>query len=256
MYAKILGLSALLLWAPCGARAQQTQHVQRVHEEDSDTGAPATAAAPSPAATASSASAGDEEVIDAARARAELARYAHEPKVEAVVRAALDAMPAPRAAKLASRARDAGWVPTLGLRARRGQGVDWSQTLGDQSIDVKSDDDLTLEASLSFELDRVVFRSEEVALARQTQLEDEQRRARVREVIALYFERRRLQLERDRHGDPELARSVRIAEIEAVLDVFTKQAFRRMMAGAAWTTDVSTPAMPSRSRPRSKPTAR
>jgi hypothetical protein len=235
---------ALLAWcAPCGARAQEGQaaleeppRATKPHEQDADQA--------------------DEAVVDAAQAQAELARYAHEPKVETVVDAAIAALPAPRAAALASRARDAGWVPKLGLRARRGQGVDWSQTLGDQSIDVKSDDDLTLEASLSFELDRVVFRSEEVALARQTQLEGEQRRARVREVIALYFERRRLQLERDRHGDPELARSVRIAEIEAVLDVFTKQAFRRMMAAAAWTTDVSTPATPSRSRPKSKPTER
>ena len=187
---------------------------------------------------------------------AALARYAHEPRVEQVVKAALAVLPKPRAAALASRARDAGWVPTLGLRARRGQDVDLSQTLGDQSLDVSTGDNLSLEGSLTFELDRVVFRSEEVALGRQAQAEDEQRKARLREVIALYFERRKLQLERDAQGDPSFARSVRIAEIEALLDVFTNGAFHRMMAGAAWTTAVSTPATPSRSQPKSKSMAK
>jgi len=241
-YAKLAGTIGLLLCSPCATgRAQEA--------------APTTGSAPTvePAPATPTERDPAPRAAEAAETRAALARYAREPKVEDVVRAALAALPAPRATALASRARDAGWVPTLGLRARRGQGVDWSQTLGDQSIDVKSGDDLTLEASLSFDLDRVVFRSEEVALGRQALLEEEQRRARVREVIALYFERRRLQLERDRHGDPELARSVRIAEIEAVLDVFTKHAFQRMMARAAWTTDVSTPATRSPSPPRSKP---
>jgi hypothetical protein len=162
-----------------------------------------------------------------------LARYAREPSVERVVEAALAALPKPRAAGLASRARDAGWVPSVGLRARRGQGVDWSQTLGEQTIDIGSDDDLTLEASLTFDLDRVIFRSEEVALARQAQAEQDARKVRVREVIALYFERRKLQLERDRAPAPDVARSVRIAEIEALLDVFTAGTFSRMMPPAA-----------------------
>ena len=78
----------------------------------------------------------------------------------------------------------------------------------------------------------------------------------MREVIALYFERRRLQLERDLHGDPELARSVRIAEIEAVLDVFTKGAFGRMIRDAAWKTAASTLVTQSQSQPRSKPMER
>lgn len=251
-YVKLAGLIALLLCSPCATgRAQEGAGGGGVEPPTAASSATATATATKREAQAEP----DRGKGDADPAAA-LARYAHEPKVEDVVRAALAALPSPRAAALASRARDAGWVPTLGMRARRGQGVDWSQTLGDQSIDVKSDDDLTLEASLSFELDRVVFRSEEVALGRQTQLEEEQRRARVREVIALYFERRRLQLERDRHGDPELLRSVRIAEIEAVLDVFTKNAFRRMMADAAWKIDVSTPATQSQSPPRSKPPER
>jgi hypothetical protein len=134
--------------------------------------------------------------------------------------------------------------------------VDLSSSAADESLRLSTDDDLTLEAALSFELDRVVFRSEEVALLQRARDEESARQARVREVIQLYFERRRLQLERDLLGDANLARSVRIAEIEALLDVFTKGAFRRMMGPRAWTTAGSTPATPSRSQPKSSPTAK
>src|SRR5262249_23140369 len=111
------------------------------------------------------------------------ARYAREPKAEDVVRAALRAAPAPRAAALAHlarlaaalavRARLEGWTPRLSLRARRGTTVDLSapQSLDSDTLRVRSNDGLTLEAALSFELDRVVFRREEVSLLHQTQIE-------------------------------------------------------------------------------------
>jgi hypothetical protein len=164
--------------------------------------------------------------------RAALQRYAREPSVERVIEAALARAPEGRAAPLASRARTAGWVPTVALRARRGQGVDLSHALADDALDLSTDDELTLEAALTFELDRVVFRSEEVALARQTQSEADARAARVRAVIALYFERRRLQLERDLATSADLQRTLRIAEIEALLDVLTDGAFGRLLAAA------------------------
>jgi hypothetical protein len=167
---------------------------------------------------------------------AALARYAHEPSVDQVVRAALRASGTPRAGRLAGRARSAGWVPKLALRARRGQTIDLSALDQDDALRVKSNDDLTLEASLSFELDRLVFRSEEVAIERQHTLELQARSARVRQVIALYFERRRLQVERDLDADPDVKRSLRIAEIGALLDVFTNGAFRRMIDAKQWTT--------------------
>jgi hypothetical protein len=185
-----------------------------------------------------------------------LQRYAREPSVEQVVQAALHAAPLARARALAERARSAGWVPRVGLRARRGETIDLSapDTAAD-ALRLKSNDDLTLEAVLSFELDRVVFRREEVALARQERVERLDRGVIVHDVIHLYFERRRLQLERDLSGEVSPARELRIAEIEALLDAFTNGEFRRMIAASRWKTGASTPATTSQSPPKSKPLA-
>jgi hypothetical protein len=193
-----------------------------------------------------------------AAVRAALARYAREPSVERVVRAAVRAAGRDKTGALAARARSAGWVPRVGLRARRGQTVDLasSQSSDEQALRLSTDDDLTLEASLTFELDRVVWRSEEVALAREARAERQARGDRVREVIALYFERRRLQLERDLGAPPSVATAARIAEIEALLDVFTNGAFQRMMARARWTTAASTSGTTSQSPQKSPSTTR
>lgn len=194
-----------------------------------------------------------------------LARYRREPSVRELV-AAVHAREASSSEGLADRARLSGWVPTVGLKARRGQQVDLASTTNNQALRLSTDDDLTLEAALTFDLGRVVFAREEVAIARQAQAERERTSERAREVIALYFERRRLQVERDllqerarargaaapnedgaepesaparprgrARGEGSLeeaiaARDVRIAEIEALLDSFTGGAFRRMMA--------------------------
>jgi hypothetical protein len=195
-----------------------------------------------------------------------LAQYRHEPTVREVI-AALHAHDSSATSdELASRARLSGWVPTVGLKARRGQAVDLASSSDDDALKLSTDDDLTLEAALTFDLGRVVFAREEVAIARQAHAEREHEAERVREVIALYFERRRLQVERDLLTEQAVARSlpapnedgaelhpgrtaattsaprgaaaeeavvarnVRIAEIEALLDAFTGGAFRRMMA--------------------------
>jgi hypothetical protein len=222
--------------------------------------APATAqkAVPSPAdepATCSAPVPLDPSECAARQAEIEaaLARYELEPSVEQVVHEALIAAPTPRAAALAAQARMAGWVPRLGLRARRGQTVDLTspQSLDTGALRVSSNDDLTLEASLTFDLDRLVFRREEVALLHQSTAEQQARERLVREVIELYFERRRLQLERDLKGDPRLERAVRISEIEALLNAFTNGSFRRMIAKSRWTTDADTPASTSPSSPKS-----
>lgn len=192
--------------------------------------AQASSAEPSPAGSrAAQASA---PRVSPEQLRAALQRYAREPSVRQVVDAVLARAPEPRAAALASRARTAGWVPTLALRARRGQGVDLSHALADEALEFSTDDDLTLEAALTFELDRVVFRSEEVALARQAQSEADARATRVRNAIALYFERRRLQLERDLTPNADPRRALRILELEALLDLLTAGEFTRLLASA------------------------
>lgn len=192
---------------------------------------------------------GPSQASDAQALQAALRELSREPPVQRVVQAAMAATPRGGSRALARRARQAGWVPRLSLRARRGQAVDLSSAQDGQSLKLSTDDDLTLEASLTFELDRVVFRREEVTLERQAQAERRARRALVREVVELYFERRRLQLEQRLHG-VTAARTVRIAELEAVLDIFTDGAFRRMIADA-WKTGASTPA----TRPMSSPSS-
>ncbi len=191
--------------------------------------------------------------IDAA-----LARHAHEPSAQQVVQAALRATPAGRARALASRARTAAWVPRLSLRVRRGQTVDLTspQAIDPTTLRLRTNDAVTLEAALSFDLERVIFRREEISLLSQERAERQARQRVARQVIALYFERRRLQLERDLGTPADPARSVRIAEIDALLDAFTNGAFRRMIARHRWTTGASTPASTSRSTPKSSSAAR
>jgi len=179
--------------------------------------------------------------VDAQALRRALESLSHEPSVERVVAAAVAAQPADGSKDLASRARSAGWVPRVGLRARRGQAVDLSAAQDGESLKLSTDDDLTLEASLTFELDRLVFRREEVALVQKAQAARAARLALIREVIALYFERRRVQLEQRLHGHT-LQRSVRIAELSALLDLFTGGAFQRMISDSRWRTGAGTPA--------------
>lgn len=234
---------AIALACACMPVTSRAQSRAAQYDDDDDTGPAGPVQVHGRAATA-------EEIAAA------LQRYAHEPTVEQVVSAALRAAPPERAEALASRARSAGWVPRIGLRARRGQAIDLSSA--DSAADalrLKSNDDLTLEANLFFELDRVVFRREEVALARQERAEHLDRGVIVHDVILLYFERRRLQLERDLSGEVTPAREIRIAEIEALLDAFTKGEFRRMISIKKWTTGASTPATTSQSPPKSKPPA-
>jgi hypothetical protein len=173
---------------------------------------------------------------DAKRLQEALARFAKEPSVAQVLRAASRIAPhAEPAEALASRARLSGWVPSLGLKARRGQAVDLASSGGDESLRLSTDDDLTLEAGLTFELSRVVFAREEVAVRRQADVEQRERAAQRGAIIRLYFERKRLLVERellDAKAPEAIARSVRILEIEALLDTFTGGAFGRMMKSA------------------------
>jgi hypothetical protein len=162
-----------------------------------------------------------------------LRAYDREPRVWQLVKAALrfaDADP-DRARAMASRARMAGWVPALKLAVRRGLTRDLSeyQTLETDRTNLSTDHDLVLEASLTFDLARLVFDHDEIALAREQRKAVQARAELARAVVALYFERRRLQLERDLLDGADLVRAVRIAELEALLDAFTDGAFRRMI---------------------------
>ncbi|HJL18739.1 MAG TPA: hypothetical protein RMH99_23965 [Sandaracinaceae bacterium LLY-WYZ-13_1] len=188
-------------------------------------------------ARAAEADRGEPPALSRERIRRALRRYRREPSVARVVRAALrerTARPS-RIHDAMNRARGAGWLPRVRASLRRGQAVDLRGLADDPEAvtNVSTDDDLTFEASLTFDLDRIVFASQETTLLRELRA-TEQREAEVaRAVVHLYFERRRLQLERDLLGRHDLPRALRILETEALLDAFTGGAFTRMMGARA-----------------------
>ena len=160
---------------------------------------------------------------------AALARYRHEPSVDRVVAAALrvaDVLPE-RARDAAHRARLSGWLPTARVGVRRGTGRDQAQQSTDllDRTNVSTDDTLAVDGALVFRLDRLVFAREEVALLREERALAEERDSLMRDVVHLYFERRRLQLERDLLGQADTEHAVRIAEATALLDAFTRGTF-------------------------------
>jgi len=161
-----------------------------------------------------------------------LRRYRHEPSVRQLLDAiASDPTLDPeRAREMARRARRGGWLPTLRIGARRGQQRDLSQSGSTADPSLSTDDDLTLDATLTFRFDRAAYGPDEVSLAREERSRALELQERARTVVAAYFERRRLQLERDLSGESDVGVEVRILELEALLDAFTGGAFRRLMA--------------------------
>lgn len=227
-----LATQAVIAALPLRASAQITTHAP-----DADTTEVGAAAAPGTSRTTSSSSptASPMSPALAARVRAALLRYRHEPGVADVVRAARASMPASPTDSMASRAHAAGWVPTLGLSARRGLGVGLAASdasTADQALRLSTDNDLSLTASLTFELDRLLFRNEEIGIVREARAERAGRTDRIREIVRLYFLRRRLQLERDLGAGDPAAQALGIAEAEALLDAFTNGAFGRMLRSA------------------------
>lgn len=161
-----------------------------------------------------------------------LSRYRNEPDVDAVVAAALAARSAnpSRVRDAVDRARAAGWLPTTRVAIRRGQTVDLRGIGGgslDEITNVSTDDALTFEASMVFRFDRLAFAPEEPALLRELRAVETERDRLVDAVIRLYFERRRLQLERDLGGLPDAERAVRIVELEALMNALSAGAFSR-----------------------------
>lgn len=152
------------------------------------------------------------------------------PAVQQLVSAALRAQARgglQRADRLYRRARLSGLVPRLRVSARRGQQQDLSATttLAQDRTDRSTDDELTLDASLTFEFDRLVFAPEQVRLLRLRRGFEADRRALVERVVRLYFEYQRKKLERDSAAQPDLELELGLAELAALLDAYTEGAF-------------------------------
>lgn len=186
-----------------------------------------------PASGASSSGASSSGAEESALWARHSAAYAHEPPVEALLEV-LDEVeefdpevPQSRA----RRSRRSGWLPTLRLGVRRGRAQDRSLQIDEERY--STDDDLSLEASLVMRLDRAFYGPDEVAWVRESRTRARLREERAMLLIGTYFERRRLQIERDAFGRRDPATLMRIEELTALLNAFTSGAFTRMMRPSA-----------------------
>ncbi len=220
-----------LCWLWCGW-ALPIAHGQSVPSAPS-AGAPSQVSAPSAVIAAPSdepsRTEGDVSLSPESIAAAQ-ARYRDEPSVAAVIAAVLRQQhvdPA-RVRRLASRARTAAWLPTLRLSARRGQTIDLlaAQSATTDRNSASTGDDLVLEAQLMFDLSKLVWSGQEPRLERELRAEREAVHTLVTLINALYFERRKLQIERDLDG-ATIEGSLRIAELEGVLDGLSAGVFER-----------------------------
>ncbi|HEY3357308.1 MAG TPA: hypothetical protein VGQ83_28925 [Polyangia bacterium] len=158
-----------------------------------------------------------------------LARFDDEPSVDELCRAAARAarVHPELAASWLRRAGKAASLPTLRLRLERGVGRDTSLAAlkeYDQTA-IRTGDDLVYEVGLTWRLDRLIFDVDELRAGREARQLAKMRHEIQAQVIRLYFERRRLQVEEllDAADDlgGALRRALRIRELGAVLDALT-----------------------------------
>jgi hypothetical protein len=144
-----------------------------------------------------------------------------------------------RARSFISRARLAGWLPEMHLRAYRRFARTEGLTLADAGsgaldpIDINTVDDVRYEWRASWDLSRMVFNPDELQAHLEALRMSDIRRDIQSLVIKLYFERRRLLVERvsssEGRGPADAPgaekRVLRVAEIEAQLDAMSGGAF-------------------------------
>jgi len=142
-----------------------------------------------------------------------------------------------------NRARHAAWLPEIRLRLDRRLGRSESLDLPSTSTAITSPlgvdtvDDVRYEARVTWDLARLIFSNDELAAQAQTIHMAEIRRDIEVTVSRLYYERRRLGLERLPTGAGErtaaMRREVRLREIESELDALSGGAFSQCTAGRA-----------------------
>jgi hypothetical protein len=162
---------------------------------------------------------------------------AREPSVSAVIRMAARAarsLDPDRLRELARRARLSGLAPELRFSVERGFDQDLTSSSSSASDTMRAavGDELRFAATLTFDLDRLIFAPEEVRLLSVERWLASDRRKLVSEVVRLYFQRRRLLREQAdaRAPDDDLADSIR--EVEAVIDALTGGEFSAALAKA------------------------
>jgi hypothetical protein len=140
-----------------------------------------------------------------------------------------------------NRAGHAAWLPEIRLRVDRRLGRSESLDQPSTSTSITSPlgvdtvDDVRYEARVTWDLAKLVFSSDELAAQAQTIHMAEIRRDIEVTLSRLYFERRRLGLERLPAGPGEravtLRRELRLREIESELDALSGGAFSECTAG-------------------------
>ena len=180
-----------------------------------------TSSPPTPSVSAPSV---DPEVLQRA-----IAAFEYEPSADQVVAWALDttSLDPDAASDAIDRARYSALLPQLRIGVRRGLGWDWAnrQTTTADTSSLASGEDLSVIGTMIFRLDRLLAPSEETGLMRERRALEESRTTLAAQVIALYFERRRLQVEALVMGTVLITSELRIAELSAMLDVLTAGQF-------------------------------
>ncbi len=174
----------------------------------------------------------DGQKVTRARLRVAMTRYAHEPTAERVAELALEAAAVhpERMLRMIRRARARGLLPEIRLGARQGREVDRFVSQVGTTDRLSTDRDLTLEASLTMRLDRLLFSNQDAALMREHRRRQSLRSRIIREVVRLYYERRRMQLERDLFGVHSLEQEMALSERAALLNALTDGAFLKEMS--------------------------
>jgi hypothetical protein len=150
------------------------------------------------------------------------ARFAHEPTVSALQRAAAKTaeVSPERVRSWMRRVNAAALLPAV--RARLGRGVAALQIRGLDAY-VPATDAWRFEIEAGWQLDRLVFDRAELGVARESQRLAARREDLLTHVARLYYERRRLQIDAlsDPNGEGALERALAIDELTAILDGLT-----------------------------------
>ncbi|MFL5306620.1 MAG: hypothetical protein ACJ8F1_15495 [Polyangia bacterium] len=167
--------------------------------------------------------------------------FAEDPPVAALRQAATALLGAEpdRARSAMARARLAGWLPELRVLVERKLGRTESVDLGSAAnptavspVGVDSSNDVRYQARATWDLSKIVFNPDEIAVDGQALRAGDARREIEAVIIRLYFERRRLKVESLEADDWDMPsgfrRDLRIAEVEAELDALTGGAFTRL----------------------------
>lgn len=128
--------------------------------------------------------------------------------------------------RLARRARRAGSLPQLSLRASLGAGNDRDlshSSTGSERLDIGSDRDVDLELKATWQLDRLIFDDVELRILQSRQRTFRARVQLLSQVTSVYYQRRKLQLAPPAASDIDKSalHALALAELTGQLDALT-----------------------------------